>query len=157
MGPGSLSARPLDESHLYFSARAVGSLAGRPQMRLSPPLGRRAVTLDRVDDLAVAALLALHADRNDRMDGRDEQQGVKKEKPEDKAGNNQDQIEKRRENLPVKEESQWGYEDRKNVDHGSLPLRPECRCACEQNNGRARLCAKLHPRMTQGSESGLTR
>src|SRR6516165_7593384 len=51
-----------------------------PTLRtLPPPPRRRPVALDRIDDLAVAALLALHVYRNDGVQRRHQQQYVKHE------------------------------------------------------------------------------
>jgi hypothetical protein len=82
------------------------------------------VALDRVDELAVFAILSLHMDGDDRVQrGNEEKHG--KEQPEDNARDNYDQIENGGERLAVEEKSKRRQEGGKDVDHRSL-LRKQC-------------------------------
>ena len=74
------------------------------------------MALDRVHDLAVAALLALHVHGDDGVDRRDQQQHVEHD-AEDHAGHDQDKIEQRRKRLAVDQKPNRRQQGGENVDH----------------------------------------
>src|SRR5207302_5345533 len=92
---------------LWKARRASGSTL---------PAGGRPVALDGVDDLAVPALLALHVHGNHGMDRRKEPQHVEYE-PENQAWHDQNEVEQRREGLPVEQETERRQERSDEVEH----------------------------------------
>jgi len=74
------------------------------------------VALDRLDDLPVAALLALHVHRNDGVKRRYQQEHMENE-PQQQARDDKCHIENCRKRLPVKQQPQRGNEDRQKIDH----------------------------------------
>ena len=74
------------------------------------------MALDRIDDLAMPAVLALHVHGDDGVERGNEQQRVK-DKPEDQAGNDQNEVEHRRERLPVEQQAERRHERGEDVDH----------------------------------------
>ena len=70
---------------------------------LGPISRRRAVLADRLNHLAVPAVLPSHVNRNQRMRRRHQQQDMKNQ-PENQAKHDQDQVEDRRKRLPVEEQ-----------------------------------------------------
>src|SRR5947209_5361586 len=80
---------------------------------------RRAVALDRVHDLAMLAVLALHRDGNNAMNRRHQkQQG--EEPPEDEAEYDQQHVEYGREWLAVEQQTERRQKKRQDVYHLSL-------------------------------------
>jgi len=67
--------------------------------------------LDRLDNLAVAPLLALHVHRNEGVKRRHQPQHMENE-PQQQAHNDERRIEECRKRLPVKQQPQRGNEDR---------------------------------------------
>jgi hypothetical protein len=61
------------------------------------------VPFDRVHQLAVLAVLALHMNRNDRVQRRNQEKGGEDE-PEQERGHDQDEVEDGRERLAVQQE-----------------------------------------------------
>jgi hypothetical protein len=74
------------------------------------------VTLDRLDDFTVAALLALHVHGNDGMQRRHQQEHMEN-KPQQQARDDKRYIKECRKRLPVKQQPHWGNEDRQKIDH----------------------------------------
>src|SRR5882762_323455 len=93
---------------------------------LTPPPRRRAVALDRVDELAVLAVLAFHVDRDDAVD-RGHEEEDRKEPAEDQAEHDQHNVEDRRKRLPVEQQPERRQQSSENVDHLLPPPRTEAR------------------------------
>src|SRR5215471_13388602 len=80
------------------------------------PTRRRPVPLDRVHQFAVLAILALHMNRDDGVQRRNQKKGGEDE-PEQEGGHNQDEVEDGRERLAVQQEGKRWNEDCEQVDH----------------------------------------
>jgi len=72
--------------------------------------------LDRVDDLAMSALLALEVDGDDGQNRRHQQENMKDE-AKDQAGNHEDEIEESRQGLPVEKQAEWRQKGCNKVNH----------------------------------------
>jgi len=72
--------------------------------------------LDRVDDFAMPALLALEVDGDDGQN-RGYQQENMEDEAKDQAGNHEDEIEQSRQGLPVEKQAEWRQEGCDKVDH----------------------------------------
>src|SRR5262249_38770419 len=86
------------------------------------------VPLDGVHQLTMPAVLALHMDRDDRMQRRNKK-GPGEDETEQDARDDQDQIEDRRNRLTVQQEAERRQQNRKQVDHrrtSSAEHRPVC-------------------------------
>lgn len=86
--------------------------------------------LDRVDDFAMPALLALEVDGDDGQN-RGYQQENMEDEAKDQAGNHEDEIEQSRQGLPVEKQAEWWQKGCDKVNHRLILIpgrRPELRC-----------------------------
>src|SRR5262249_41168675 len=84
------------------------------------PTRRRPVPVDRVHPFAVVAILALHMNRNDGVQRRNQKKG-REDEPEQEGGHNQDEVEDGRERLAVQQEGERRNENCKQIDHRPNP------------------------------------
>src|SRR3954467_205126 len=98
------------EAHLWGWRWSIAWLPGKSKggaamPRLLARIARwRPVPADRVHDFAVHPLLALHMHRNQRMRRGHQQQNMENQ-PENQAKHDQDEVEDRRERLPVEKQA----------------------------------------------------
>src|SRR5690606_10968023 len=120
------------------------------------PVRRRAVLLDGVDQLAVAALVVLHGDLEDRHARRDEPR--RPEKPADnEADHPKENAKDRREGLSVQQQAKRRQEEGENVDHrrassGSRAGCSELRACCKAGLNTA---GSELPRVTERSRPAI--
>src|SRR5262249_13586021 len=88
--------------------------------RPGAPTRRRPVPFDRVHQFAVLAILALHMNRNDGVQRRNQEKG-REDEPEQEGGYNQDEVEDGRERLAVQQEGERRNENCEQVDHWPNP------------------------------------
>jgi hypothetical protein len=92
--------------HRLFAAEACfwRVSAGNPVSPASARITRRrAVLADRLHDLPMPAVLPFHMNRYKRMRRRHQQQGVENQ-PENRAKDDQDQVENRQKRLPIQKQ-----------------------------------------------------
>src|SRR5262249_24683811 len=90
------------------------------------PTRRRPVPFDRVHQFAVLAVLALHMNRNDGVQRRNQKKG-RKDEPKQEGGHNQDEVEDGGERLAVQKEGERRNENCKQIDHRPNPCFRHCR------------------------------